>query len=388
MRCERRPAASISAWRDRRHAARQRAGFAADRIAPRADEIDRSKYLSARSVAPSRQARCAGITVEEEWGGSGLGYLEHCVAMEEISRASGSVGLSMVRTRISASTRSAATPRRPEAPLSRQAHLRRACRPRSRCRSPLRLRRRLDEDQAEKKGDRYILNGSKIGSPTARRPTLVVYAKTDPAAGAARHHRVPDRKRASRILTAQKNSTNSASRLRYLRAGVQRIEVRRRTSSAMSAAGVTDPMSAARLRARGSGGRTARHHAGLHGRAMPYIHERKAVGRRSASFSSLQGKVATCMSGMNACKAYVYSVARGLRPRRRPRARTRRRHSLCGRDATRWRLDASSCWASMATSTNYRPDDICATPSLVRSGAGHQRDRRVLIGRELFDKTR
>src|SRR5882757_8804285 len=87
-------------------------GFAAQRIAPRAEEIDRTNTFP-RDLWPALgQLGVHGLTVEEEWGGAGLGYLEHCVAMEEISRTSGSVGLSYGPIRISASTSCASTARR------------------------------------------------------------------------------------------------------------------------------------------------------------------------------------------------------------------------------------------------------------------------------------
>ena len=177
-------------------------------IAPLAAEIDRSNDFPRELWPKLGELGLHGITVEEEYGGAGLGYLEHVVAMEEISRASAS--RRPVLRRPLQPVRQPDPPltaRRAEAPLSAEADLGRACRRAGDERAGRRLGRgRRCAPAPRSSGDRYVLNGSKMwitNGPEAE--TLVVYAKTDPEAGAQGHHRLHHREghaRASR--TAQK----------------------------------------------------------------------------------------------------------------------------------------------------------------------------------------
>ena len=161
-------------------------GFAADKIAPRADAIDRSNTFPRDLWPELGELGVHGITVEEEWGGAGLGYLEHCVAMEEISRASGSVGLSygahsnlcvnQIRRHGTEAQKRKYLPK-----LISGAHVGALAMSEVGAGSDVVAM----TTRADKKGDRYVLNGSKMwitNGPHAE--TLVVYAKTDPAAGA------------------------------------------------------------------------------------------------------------------------------------------------------------------------------------------------------------
>src|ERR1700757_4139737 len=161
-------------------------GFAAERISPRADEIDRSNTFPRDLWPELGKLGVHGITVEEEWGGAGLGYLEHCVAMEEISRASASVGLSygahsnlcvnQIRRNGSDDQERRSLPK-----LISGAHVGAVAVSEPGAGSDVVSM----TTRAEKKGDRYIVNGAKMwitNGPVAE--TLVVYAKTDPAAGA------------------------------------------------------------------------------------------------------------------------------------------------------------------------------------------------------------
>src|SRR6266498_3906807 len=161
-------------------------GFAAARISPRADEIDRSNTFPRDLWPELGKLGVHGITVEEEWGGAGLGYLEHCVAMEEISRASASVGLSygahsnlcvnQIRRNGSDDQK-----RRYLGKLISGEHVGGLAMSEPGAGSDVVSMK----TRAQKKGDRYILNGSKMwitNGPQAE--VLVVYAKTDPDAGA------------------------------------------------------------------------------------------------------------------------------------------------------------------------------------------------------------
>src|SRR5437762_5761142 len=160
-------------------------GFAADRIAPRADEIDRSNIFPRDLWPELGKLGVHGITVEEEWGGAGLGYIEHCIAMEEISRASAAVGLSygahsnlcvnQIRRNGTDDQKKRFLPK-----LLSGEHVGSLAMSEAGAGSDV-VSMKL---RADKKGDRYVLNGTKMwitNSPDAQ--VVVVYAKTDPAAG-------------------------------------------------------------------------------------------------------------------------------------------------------------------------------------------------------------
>ena len=202
--------------------ARRSRGFAQDEIAPRADEIDRSNEFP-RDLWPRMGALgLHGITVEEEFGGAGLGYLEHCVAMEEVSRASASVGLSygahsnlcvnQIRRNGTAEQKRRYLPK-----LISGEHVGALAMSEPGAGSDVVSMR----TRAEKRGDRYVLNGSKMwitNGPDAE--TLVVYAKTDPSAGARGITAFLIEKGFEGFLHRAEARQARHARLRHLRAGV------------------------------------------------------------------------------------------------------------------------------------------------------------------------
>ena len=197
--------------------------FAQDQIAPRAEEIDRTNTFPRDLWPQLGELGLHGITVEEEYGGSGLGYLEHCVAMEEVSRASASVGLSYgAHSNLCVNqirrNGTEAQKRRYLPKLISGEHVGALAMSEPGAGSDVVSMR----TRAERKGDRYVLNGSKMwitNGPEAE--TLVVYAKTDPDRRRARHHRVPDREGDEGILHRAEARQARHARLRHLRAGVR-----------------------------------------------------------------------------------------------------------------------------------------------------------------------
>ena len=214
--------------------------FADKEIAPRAAEIDRDNQF-ARDLWPKMgELGLHGITAPEEYGGLGLGYLEHCVAIEEVSRASGSIGLSygahsnlcvnqLVRNG-SAEQKARYLPK-----LISGEHVGALAMSEPGAGSDVVSMK----TRAEKKGDRYVLNGAKMwitNGPVA--DTLIVYAKTDPARGRARHQRLPDREGFCGFPAGDEARQARHARLRHVRARVRglrgsgRESARRRSTRA------------------------------------------------------------------------------------------------------------------------------------------------------------
>ncbi len=212
------------------------AGFASENIAPRAAEIDRTDCFPQDLWPDMGALGLHGITVEEEYGGAGLGYLAHCVAMEEVSRASASVGLSygahsnLCVNQIRRNGTDAQKRRYLPKLISRRA-CRRARHVGGRTPAPTFVSMRL---RADKKGDRYVLNGAKIWITNGHcADTLVVYAKTDSFRRRAWRHRLSDREGVQGILARAKSSTSSACVDRQRRSSYSRIaRFRKKTSSA------------------------------------------------------------------------------------------------------------------------------------------------------------
>jgi len=286
--------------------------FSMDEIAPRAAEIDRSNQFP-RDLWPRLGALgLHGITVEEEFGGSGLGYLEHCVAMEEISRASAAVGLSYGAH----SNLCVNQIRRNGNDVQKRKYLPRLI---------------SGEDvgalamsepgagsdvvsmttRAEKKGDRYILNGAKMwitNGPVAE--TLVVYAKTDPAAGARGITAFIVEKGMKGFSTAQKLDKLGMRGSDTAELVFEDCEVPEENVLGEVGRGVNVLMSGLDYeRAVLAAGPLGIMQACMDV-VMPYVHERKQFGEPIGNFQLVQGKIADMYTTMNASRAYVYAVAK------------------------------------------------------------------------------
>src|SRR3982075_3416910 len=286
--------------------------FSSNEIAPRAADIDKSNQFP-RDLWPKIGALgLHGITVEEEYGGSGLGYLEHCIAVEEISRASASVGLSYgAHSNLCVNqirrTGSDNQKRRYLGKLISGEHVGALAMSEPGSGSDVVSMK----TKAEKKGDRYILNGSKMwitNGPQAE--TLVVYAKTDPAAGARGITAFLIEKDFKGFSTAQKLDKFGMRGSDTCELVFTDCEVPEENVLGDVGGGVTILMSGLDYeRVVLAAGPLGIMQACMDV-VLPYIHERRQFGQAIGEFQLVQGKVADMYVGMNACKAYVYSVAK------------------------------------------------------------------------------
>ncbi len=360
--------------------------FAQDKIAPRADEIDRTNRFP-RDLWPEMGALgLHGITVEEEFGGAGLGYLEHCVAMEEVSRASGSVGLSYgahSNLCINQIRRNGteAQKRRYLPPLVSGAHLGALAMSEPGAGSDVVSMR----TRAEKKGDRWVLNGTKMwitNGPGAE--TLVVYAKTDPEAGARGITAFLIEKDFKGFSTAQKldklgmrGSDTCELVFRDCEVPEDNVlgEVGRGVNVLMSGLDYERVVLAA--------GPLGLMQAALDV-VMPYVRERRQFGRPIGEFQLVQGKLADMHVTTNACKAYVYAVAKAC-----DRGETTRQDAAgailyAAEKATQVALDAIQLLGGNGYINDYPTGRLLRDAKLYEIGAGTSEIRRMLIGRELM----
>jgi isovaleryl-CoA dehydrogenase len=364
------------------------AGFAQDRIAPLADKVDREDWFP-RELWPEMGAMgLHGITVPEEEGGTGLGYLEHVVAMEEISRASGSVGLSygahsnlcvnQLRRWGNKDQKARYLPK-----LISGEHLGALAMSEPGAGSDV-VSMKL---RAEKKGDRYILNGSKMwitNGPSAE--TLIVYAKTDPDAGPKGISAFLIEKGFKGFSVAQKLDKLGMRGSETGELVFQDCEVPEENRLSDEGKGVNILMSGLDYeRAVLAAGPLGLMQAAMD-IVMPYVHERKQFGRAIGEFQLVQGKVADMYVGMNACKAYVYAVAKAC-----DRGETTREDAAgailyAAEKATKVALDAIQLLGGNGYINEYPTGRLLRDAKLYEIGAGTSEIRRMLIGRELFSK--
>ncbi len=366
------------------------ARWVAEKLAPRAAEIDRTDEFPRDLWPQLGELGLLGITASEEYGGTGLGYLAHAVVMEEISRGSGSVGLSygahsnlcvnQINLNGNADQKARYLPK-----LISGEHLGALAMSEPGAGSDV-VSMKL---RADRKGDRFVLNGSKMwitNGPSAE--TLVVYAKTEPERGsrgitafliekgfagfsvAQKLDKLGMRGSETGELVFEDCEVPEENILGGLNDGVRVLMSGLDYERTVLAAGSVGLMQAAM------------------DAVLPYIHERKQFGQAIGEFQLVQGKVADMYTNLNACRAYVYAVAAAC-----DRGETTRQDAAgcilyAAEKATQVALDAIQLLGGNGYINDYPTGRILRDAKLYEIGAGTSEIRRMLIGRELFNQTR
>jgi isovaleryl-CoA dehydrogenase len=363
--------------------------FAAERVAPLAAEIDRENAFPAHLWREMGGMGLLGVTVGEEHGGAGLGYLAHTVAVEEISRASASVGLSygahsnlcvnQIRLNGTPEQRARYLPK-----LVSGEHVGALAMSEPGAGSDV-VSMKL---RAAKLNDRYVLNGSKMwitNGPDA--DTLVVYAKTDPEAGPKGITAFLVEKGMAGFSTAQKLDKLGMRGSNTCELVFEECEVPYENVLGAEGGGVAVLMSGLDYeRVVLSGGPLGLMASALDV-VMPYVHEREQFGRPIGEFQLMQAKIADMYTALNSARAYVYAVAaacdRG--------GTTRQDAAAClyyaSREATKVALEAIQALGGNGYISDYPTGRLLRDAKLYEIGAGTQEIRRMLIGRELFRET-
>ncbi|MDB6113124.1 MAG: acyl-CoA dehydrogenase [Lacunisphaera sp.] len=363
-------------------------GFAQDRIAPRAASIDRDNVFP-RDLWPEMGALgLHGITVDEEYGGAGLGYLAHCVAMEEISRASASVGLSYgAHSNLCVNQlnrNGTAEQKRKYLPkLISGEHVGALAMSEPGAGSDVVSMR----TRADKVGDRYVLNGSKMwitNGPLA--DTLVVYAKTDRTAGARGITAFIIEKTMKGFTPAQKLDKLGMRGSDTRELVCTDCEVQEENVLGAVGNGVNVLMSGLDFeRVVLAAGPLGIMQACMDV-VVPYVHDRKQFGRPIGQFQIMQAKLADMYVTMNAAKSYVYAVARACDDGRTTREDAAGAILYAAERATWMALEAIQCLGGNGYINEFPTGRLLRDAKLYEIGAGTSEIRRMLIGREIFEK--
>ena len=364
--------------------------FSDDHIAPRADEIDRSNQFPRELWPRFGELGLLGITVEEEYGGAGLGYLEHCVAMEEVSRGSAAVGLSYgahSNLAVNQLRRNGndAQKRKYLPKLISGEHVGALAMSEPEAGSDVVGMR----TRAEKKGDRFVLNGNKMwitNGPIA--DTLVVYAKTDPAAGPRGITAFIIEKGMKGFSTAQKLDKLGMRGSDTCELVFQDCEVPEDNVVGKVGEGVKVLMSGLDYeRAVLAAGPLGIMQACLDA-VLPYVHERKQFGQPIGTFQLVQAKIADMYVTLNAARAYVYTVAKACDRKETTREDAAGAILFAAEKATQVALDAVQLLGGNGYINEFPTGRLLRDAKLYEIGAGTSEIRRLLIGREIFEKTR
>ncbi len=363
--------------------------FATDEIAPLASEIDSSNQFPPALWQKMGEIGLHGITVSEEDGGAGMGYLAHVIAIEEISRASASVGLSYgahsnLCVNQIARWGNAEQKQRVLPKLISGEHVGSLAMSEPSSGSDV-VSMRLN---AEKRNDRFVLNGSKMwitNGPDAQ--TLIVYAKTNKSAGSKGITAFLIDKDMAGFSKGQKLDKLGMRGSNTCELVFEDCEVPYENILGEENQGVAVLMSGLDYErvvlAAGP--------LGIMAAAMdivvPYVHEREQFGKPIGQFQLMQGKLADMYTTMNACRAYVYAVAAAC-----DRGETTRKDSAgcilyAAEKATQIALEAIQCLGGNGYINDYATGRLLRDAKLYEIGAGTSEIRRMLIGRELFDET-
>ena len=363
--------------------------YSQDRIAPLAERIDREDWFPRELWPEMGELGLHGITVEEEWGGSGLGYLEHCIAMEEVSRASASIGLSYgAHSNLCVNQLrrwgNDDQKKRYLGKLVTGEHLGALAMSEPGAGSDV-VSMKL---RADKRGDRYVLNGTKMwitNGPSA--DTMIIYAKTDMDAGPKGITAFLVEKGFKGFSVAQKLDKLGMRGSETGELVFQDCEVPEENVLGQVGKGVNVLMSGLDYeRAVLAAGAVGIMQAAMDV-VIPYVHEREQFGQPIGSFQLVQGKIADMYVSMNASKAYVYAVAKAC-----DRGETTREDAAgailyAAENATRLALDAIQLLGGNGYINEYPTGRLLRDAKLYEIGAGTSEIRRMLIGREIFNKT-